>query len=349
MTIILLSGKCFTGKDTIASHLHELKRVSIADTMKNEFMKVYPDINLFDRSIKEKYRTQLMEFTHQYPLFHWINLTRYVDACIVTDIRTYEEIKCIKGKFADVKVVRIEASKEARAKRGWKYNPEYDDTYLETQLDDYDFDLTVKNEVEDDIPLAVEDIRKLIKHDEYFRDLGYGFRRTIKPHNNTPFMNVIPLLATPKYRNMVLNNISRKILAANLDATHILGIESSGFSLGAWISMELGIGFAMARKPGKLPPPVTTIDYSMEYREKDMMEIQSDSFDENARVIVVDDIIATGGTMKGGVQLVQKLGATVVAIVAYTDLKMHKDVMYKHEYNFPMIVFAHIDGYFLYP
>lgn len=349
MTIILLSGKRFSGKDTIAAKLPNLTRVSIADTMKKEFMKLHPTIDLFDREQKEAHRSDLMKFTHQYPLSHWIKLTPYQDRCIVTDIRTHEEIQFLKSKFQDVKVVRISVGDSAREKRGWKYDPKYDDTYLETELDNYEFDLVVKNEVLEDIPKVVKEIEKILNHDPNFMDLGYGFRRTITKHNGVPFMNLVPLMATPKYRNLVIDNIITKLSDRNIirECTHIVAVESSGFPLGAWLGQKLDIGFTMARKPGKLPPPVIEMDYSMEYREKDKMEIQADSFPKNAKVIIVDDIIATGGTIIGAMKLVQKLGCTVVGVAAYGELV---GLMKHHEMmdSIPLITFAQIQDYTLF-
>lgn len=341
MSIILLSGKRFSGKDTIAIEFPELKRISIADTMKQEFMKLNPHIDMYDRQQKEQNLHPFREFTHNIALQEWIKRTPYHGNSIVTDVRTYMEISFLMERFGkdNVKIVRLDVSDEERKRRGWSYDPILDKSYLETELDDYPFDLVVKNEIKEDIPIAVESIRKILKFNPHFIDIGYGMRRTIGTHNTPSFMNTVPMLATPIFRNKVLDHIYQKLINKNIKATHVFAIESSGFALGAWLSQKFDIGFTMGRKSKKLPPPVVAIEYSMEYREKDAIEVQSDTFGniENPRVIICDDIIATGGTIKGAINLMTQLGARVVAVVAYADLCM----VDKYEFGEP-IIFAKI-------
>jgi adenine phosphoribosyltransferase len=99
----------------------------------------------------------------------------------------------------------------------------------------------------------------------------------------------------------------------------LAGIESRGFLLAAPLALKLGCGFVMLRKPGKLPGLVTGLDYSLEYGT-DRLEIQSDAIEQGARVVLLDDLLATGGTMAAAVQLLQKVGADVVAAVALIEL-----------------------------
>jgi adenine phosphoribosyltransferase len=101
--------------------------------------------------------------------------------------------------------------------------------------------------------------------------------------------------------------------------TVLAGIESRGFLLAAPLALKLGCGFVMLRKPGKLPGATIGLDYDLEYG-KDRIEIQADAVSPGARVVVVDDLLATGGTMSAGVKLLQNVGAEVVAVAALIEL-----------------------------
>jgi adenine phosphoribosyltransferase len=110
---------------------------------------------------------------------------------------------------------------------------------------------------------------------------------------------------------------------ANLVRAHhptvLAGIESRGFLLAAPLALKLGCGFVMLRKPGKLPGAVTGLDYALEYGT-DRLEIQSDAVQPGARVVIVDDLLATGGTMAAGIRLLRNVGADVVAATALIEL-----------------------------
>ncbi len=101
--------------------------------------------------------------------------------------------------------------------------------------------------------------------------------------------------------------------------TLLAGIESRGFLLAAPLALKLGCGFVMLRKPGKLPGAVTGLDYALEYGT-DRLEIQADAIEPGARVVLVDDLLATGGTMAAGIDLLLKAGAEVPAAVALIEL-----------------------------
>jgi adenine phosphoribosyltransferase len=105
--------------------------------------------------------------------------------------------------------------------------------------------------------------------------------------------------------------------------TLLAGIESRGFLLAAPLALKLGCGFVLLRKRGKLPGSVTGLDYALEYGT-DRIEIQSDAVEPGARVVLVDDLLATGGTMAAGVQLLQKVGAVVPATAALIELTFLK-------------------------
>lgn len=98
---------------------------------------------------------------------------------------------------------------------------------------------------------------------------------------------------------------------AQLDVSHVVAIESRGFILGGPVAQSLGAGFVPVRKPGKLPSQVRREEYALEYGT-DALEIHADACGEGARVLIVDDVLATGGTAGATCKLVEALGATVV-------------------------------------
>ncbi len=111
-------------------------------------------------------------------------------------------------------------------------------------------------------------------------------------------------------------------LAARVRAYHptvLAGVESRGFLLAAPLALKLGCGFIMIRKRGKLPGATVGLDYDLEYGT-DRVEIQADAIEPGARVVVVDDLLATGGTMAAGIKLLQNVGAEVVAGAALIEL-----------------------------
>jgi adenine phosphoribosyltransferase len=99
----------------------------------------------------------------------------------------------------------------------------------------------------------------------------------------------------------------------------LAGVESRGFLLAAPLALNLGCGFIMLRKRGKLPGATVGLDYALEYGT-DRIEIQADAIEPGARVVVVDDLLATGGTMAAGIKLLQNVGAEVVAAAAIIEL-----------------------------
>ncbi|MDV3244660.1 MAG: adenine phosphoribosyltransferase [Nitrososphaerales archaeon] len=99
----------------------------------------------------------------------------------------------------------------------------------------------------------------------------------------------------------------------------VVGIESRGFIVGAPLADRLGIGFVPARKPGKLPASKISIDYALEYG-KDGLEIHADAISKGERVLIVDDLLATGGTSNAARVLVEKMGGKVVGFAFIVEL-----------------------------
>jgi adenine phosphoribosyltransferase len=123
------------------------------------------------------------------------------------------------------------------------------------------------------------------------------------------FQDITPVLRDRALFQAVIAEMSHPFADSNV--THVLGIEARGFILGGAVAMSLGVGFVPARKPGKLPWERTTEAYDLEYGS-DALEAHRDAVSSGDRVLVVDDVLATGGTAQAAGQLVTALGATLV-------------------------------------
>lgn len=141
------------------------------------------------------------------------------------------------------------------------------------------------------------------------------------PKPGIVFKDISPILGDPGLLSGAIYELSRRILEAAGDegVSHIVGVESRGFIFGAAVAHELGIGFVPVRKPGKLPWRTHRVEYSLEYGS-DALEIHQDAFPEGARVALVDDLLATGGTAAAAAQLVQKLDALLLGAFFVIEL-----------------------------
>jgi adenine phosphoribosyltransferase len=136
-------------------------------------------------------------------------------------------------------------------------------------------------------------------------------RRTLRPIPDHPKPGILFQDITPVLRDGVLFGRVVEAMAAPFSrsgVTHVLGIEARGFILGGAVAAALGAGFVPARKPGKLPWESLRESYDLEYGQ-DALEAHSDSWTHGARVLVVDDVLATGGTARAAGQLARALGA----------------------------------------
>lgn len=131
------------------------------------------------------------------------------------------------------------------------------------------------------------------------------------PKEGILFKDITTLLKDPVALNFTLEALSEKCKALKPDA--IVGIESRGFILAPTIAKNLGIGFIPVRKPGKLPAETTRLEYELEYGS-DALEVHTDAVEPGERVVIVDDLLATGGTAKAAHDLFVGLKANVVGI-----------------------------------
>ena len=131
------------------------------------------------------------------------------------------------------------------------------------------------------------------------------------------FRDITPLLAEAEAFGEAVMAMAQPVLA--LEPTHVLGLESRGFIFGSALAQKLGVGFVPARKPGKLPMPTLSEAYGLEYGN-DALEIHTDAFGPGDRVLIVDDVMATGGTAAAAQRLVQRTGAQPVALTVFIEL-----------------------------
>ncbi len=129
------------------------------------------------------------------------------------------------------------------------------------------------------------------------------------PKEGILFRDISPLLKNPEGWAEVIKQFTA--LGNDLKPDLIVGIESRGFIVGSALATAMGIGFVPIRKKGKLPGEILGIDYELEYGT-DRLEIQSNVFKDKVRVLIVDDLLATGGTAKASAQLVKLAGGNIV-------------------------------------
>jgi len=131
------------------------------------------------------------------------------------------------------------------------------------------------------------------------------------PEAGVGFKDISPLLLDPDALRQAVGKLADWTRGRNADL--VLGAEARGFWLGAAIAVEAGCGFVAARRPGKLPPETVSATYALEYGEN-TLEVAADAIGRGARVVIHDDVLATGGTVEAIAGLVEHLGGTVVGV-----------------------------------
>ncbi|CAN5493163.1 hypothetical protein BH09MYX1_BH09MYX1_60100 [soil metagenome] len=137
------------------------------------------------------------------------------------------------------------------------------------------------------------------------------------PKPGIMFKDITPLLASPRAFHIVLDSLAERFIGEHIDA--IVGVEARGFIFGAALAARLNASFVPARKPGKLPGVTDTVSYETEYSTAHL-EMHRESLPEGARVVVVDDLLATGGTARASAELVRLQGAYVVSYAFVVEL-----------------------------
>jgi adenine phosphoribosyltransferase len=137
------------------------------------------------------------------------------------------------------------------------------------------------------------------------------------PSPGIVFKDITPVLASAEALDAAVVQLADYARPLNVDV--VVGAEARGFLLGAALARELGAGFVLARKPGKLPRETVRAEYLLEYGS-DALELHSDAVAQGARVLVHDDLLATGGTAQALCELVEQLNGTVVACAFFLEL-----------------------------
>ena len=137
------------------------------------------------------------------------------------------------------------------------------------------------------------------------------------PEPGIQFKDITPLIKEPKMLKLSIRKLIHPFL--NEELTAVAGMEARGFIFGSLAAWELGISFIPLRKPNKLPYDVERLSYDLEYGSA-ALEIHVDALEKSDRVLLVDDLIATGGTAAASCQLIEKLGAEIVACAFIVEL-----------------------------
>jgi len=137
------------------------------------------------------------------------------------------------------------------------------------------------------------------------------------PKQGIIFKDITTLLKNGKSFKETVDRFARELKDKKIDI--ILGIEARGFIFGSALAYKLGIGIAPIRKKGKLPHKTHSVTYDLEYG-KDTIEIHQDAFEKGARVLIIDDLLATGGTCRAVIDLVEKMGGKIEAIAFLIEL-----------------------------
>jgi adenine phosphoribosyltransferase len=137
------------------------------------------------------------------------------------------------------------------------------------------------------------------------------------PEAGVMFRDITPLLADPKVFRVLIDQFVHRYFDVRPDL--VAGLDARGFIIGAVLAFELGVGFVPIRKKGKLPFTTVAETYELEYGSA-TVEIHTDAVRAGDRVLLIDDLIATGGTMMAGKRLLERLGAVVVEGAAIVDL-----------------------------
>ena len=139
------------------------------------------------------------------------------------------------------------------------------------------------------------------------------------PATGVQFRDITPLLQNPRVFRVLIDAFVHRYMSSSMRPDVVAGLDARGFILGAVLAYELNLGFVPIRKKGKLPFTTVEETYELEYGTA-TVELHTDAVKPGQRVLLIDDLIATGGTMMAGMKLLEKLGAKVIEGAAIVDL-----------------------------
>ena len=155
------------------------------------------------------------------------------------------------------------------------------------------------------------------------------------PQKGIIFKDITTLLKDKRAFKSAVDIFDKKY--SKLGIEKVVAVESRGFILGAVIAYKLGAGFVPARKPGKLPAETLKQEYALEYG-KDAVEIHKDAIKKGEKVLIIDDLLATGGTLSATCKLVETLGGQIVAVACLIELTFLKGIEKLKGYNFYSVI-----------
>lgn len=138
------------------------------------------------------------------------------------------------------------------------------------------------------------------------------------PEKGIIFRDITTALRDVKGLQLIMDDFISRYKGKDID--YVLGADARGFIFGAALAYAIGAGFVPARKPGKLPAETVSVEYSLEYG-KNSIEVHKDAFHKGAKVLIIDDLLATGGTAKAMTQLVESLEAEVYELAFMIELE----------------------------
>lgn len=137
------------------------------------------------------------------------------------------------------------------------------------------------------------------------------------PHEGIMFRDVTTLFADPRGFRMAIDQMLHPYAGMQIDK--VVGLEARGFILGGAIAHQLSVGFVPIRKKGKLPGTTISQDYKLEYGEA-IVEVHDDAIQAGEKILLVDDLLATGGTAEAGIKLIERLGGEILSCAFVIDL-----------------------------
>jgi adenine phosphoribosyltransferase len=137
------------------------------------------------------------------------------------------------------------------------------------------------------------------------------------PHEGIMFRDVTTLFADPRGFRMCIDQLLHPYAGEEIDK--VVGLEARGFIIGGAIAHQLSVGFVPVRKKGKLPGTTISEDYTLEYGEA-VVEVHDDAIQPGEKILVVDDLLATGGTAEAGIKLIERLGGEIIGCAFVIDL-----------------------------
>jgi len=161
------------------------------------------------------------------------------------------------------------------------------------------------------------------------------------PKKGIMFRDISTLLSDSKGLSESIEKLSKRYLDKKNKIDYIAGVESRGFIIGSALALKLNKGFIMIRKPGKLPGNVISQEYELEYG-KDRIEIQANAFSSGSKILLVDDLIATGGTIMAAIKLIEALGGEIFEtafIINLPDLGGSKEILQSGYSSYSLVEF----------